>query len=145
MYFFSFVSACIFSSVVAWYDIRTQTIPNKLSLVAFLTIGIGGFVTSSTAWELHMLSLFIAFIFFFGCFSFGLLGGGDAKYIIALSPLFPLQEWFWWIFFVFVSGGIQALLTLRYYRLHHPKHRPKTIPYGLAICLGTWGYFFFSL
>lgn len=73
--------------LVAYSDLRTMTIPNRLSLAAAAIFAVLVFVTlpfDAALWRLAQGGILLAICFVF--FSFGWIGGGDAK----IAPAFAL-------------------------------------------------------
>ncbi len=130
-----------------FYDLFTMTIPNKLTLALVVGFAIlaplAGMGWETMLWHVAIaaIALVIGFIFF----SFGFMGGGDAK-LIAASAL-----WFGTAFtlpYIFITGILGGVLTLaivigRHYpmpiwamkidwlmRLHNKKEK---VPYGAAL------------
>ena len=72
---------------VALYDFYTERIPNKINLIMFgamLLMGVQLNHNTLLAWSINMLSVTAIG---FTLFLLGILGGGDCKYLMALSPV----------------------------------------------------------
>lgn len=75
----------------ALYDFYTQRIPNKVNLILFglmLMIGIQLNINGLLEWSTNMI---LVTVIGFTMFLIGVLGGGDCKYLMALSPVIPLK------------------------------------------------------
>jgi prepilin peptidase CpaA len=74
-----------------------------------------------------------------GAFAAGLVGGGDVKLFAATALWFDLRSAVWFIAFVFISGGVVALLFLasRLFLRSSRDKKDRRIPYGIAIALGA--------
>lgn len=68
-------------------DLQTQKIPNLFNLLLFALLLMAGVplgLDNLTMWLLNLLVVTIASYFLY---AFGALGGGDCKYLMALSPV----------------------------------------------------------
>ena len=128
-------------------DLFTMTIPNKLSLAVAVVFGVfalaSGMTWAALAWHLGAGALVLAVSF--ALFSFGWIGGGDAKLAaaVALWLGFPILTDY--LVLAAMAGGILtlAILVLRGFPLPHfalawpwalRLHDRKTgIPYGIAL------------
>jgi prepilin peptidase CpaA len=74
-------------------------------------------------------------------FGAGWLGGGDVKLLAAFAAWLDLVSAAWFVAFVFLAGGLVAIL---YLLIRWPTRRrredatPARIPYGIAIALGAF-------
>ena len=68
-------------------------------------------------------------------FAAGMLGGGDVKLLAASALWVDFRHAVWLLAFIFLSGGVLAIL----YLLSRPLRgqRSKRIPYGIAIAVGA--------
>lgn len=115
-------------------DLRTNRIPNTLTVpgVGLMLAALLWSFSLSTVGD-HLLSLVVTLVVFGLLFRLGAMGGGDVKLMLVVGLAFPLSAlislWLW----IFVIGGLQALVTRFVFR-------KKALPYGVAIGVGTLGY-----
>jgi prepilin peptidase CpaA len=64
------------------------------------------------------------------------LGGGDVKLLVAISPTISTELLLLWILLVCVVGGIVAIVVLLLHRLNIIKNR--TVPYSIPIAVCSW-------
>ncbi len=137
--------------VAAFMDLFTMRISNKLSILLVAVFCVAA-LFSGMAWEqfgYHVLTGFAVLIIGIGLFSFGLLGGGDAKLLAAASLWIGYVDLPVYLLTVTVFGGLLAVAVLIYRfafpphwamnwewteRLHQPK---GGIPYGVALTAGV--------
>lgn len=128
-------------------DLFTMRISNRVCLLVFalfpvvaLALGIGW---ATTGW--HLLAGFTVLVVSFTLFSFGWIGGGDAKLVAAASVWFGFEMLLEFLAVSCILGGALTvgLLMVR----QHPLpaglerqawishlHRPTTgVPYGIAL------------
>jgi prepilin peptidase CpaA len=128
-------------------DLFTMTIPNKLSLavaVAFAVFALASGMTSA-ALVSHLGAGALVLAASFALFSFGWIGGGDAKLAAAVALWFGFSILIDYLVLAAMAGGVLtlALLLLRGFplprfalqwpwalRLHD---RKTGIPYGIAL------------
>jgi prepilin peptidase CpaA len=121
--------------VAAFVDLKTRTIPNWLSL----TVAVGAplfWWASGIELYPHILerigSAYLVFVFFFGMFCLGAMGGGDVKLAAAFALwLAPLTNLAFFIYTAF-AGGAVTLATMAHHRRSRGEGRPE-VPYGVAI------------
>ena len=121
------VLICLLGAI--FYDLRFRLIPNWL-IGLVLTFG---FLNLSFHPELalqYLISLGIGVLVWGGLFYARLMGGGDAKLMMALSLLVLPMNLFVFYLCVLAIGAIQALTWLVAFK-------DKTLPYALAIGLGS--------
>lgn len=139
--------------IVAYYDLLTRRIPNTLS-IAILALGmIRMALAADPVAVCHTLAdttliLVATFLLFWR----GMIGGGDAKLIAAMTLLVGHHNLLGFLFLMSLFGGVLALLVLARDKLGpklvrsssavnstwSPEHEPaalgkSTVPYGLAI------------
>lgn len=86
---------------LALYDLYTERIPNWINLVLFgfmLMIGAQINYLALSAWLFNMV---LVTLISFGLFLIGALGGGDCKYLMALSPVIQ-----WKVLFIALLMGM---------------------------------------
>jgi prepilin peptidase CpaA len=131
----------------AMMDLFTMTIPNRISLVlvgAFLVVApLTGMTLEDFA--IHIGTGFVVLVIGIALFSFGVLGGGDAKLLAAASLWIGLNDLPAYIFMVALLGGGLSLAILAYRGVVPPLwatrqgwtmrlYDKKTgIPYGIAL------------
>ncbi len=104
---------------LALYDLYTERIPNWINLVLFgfmLMIGAQLNYLEMSAWLSNMA---LVTIISFGLFLVGVLGGGDCKYLMALSPVIQCKVLFialliGMVMFVAVYALKQLLLWVKH-------------------------------
>jgi len=121
-------------SIAAWQDIKTRTVSNRLVLIGF--IGLVGLQILGQS--MHLLSLIIGILIGLTLWKFKFFGGGDSKLIMLISAAFLHTELITLYSFIAVIGALQALWFLKY----KPQ---KTLPYAVAILMGTGGYLVFKI
>ena len=153
----------IMVSLGAMTDIYGYTIPNVFSLI--LIIGFYSFAILNPifSWEMiayHSLAGFIVLAVTFVLFSFGFLGGGDAKIMAASSLWFGLGDVGHYIVLIVIAGGVLSLLFMIWRRtkpfeiynkftplrnlFHGPEcqqdkpMKKRSIPYAIAIAIGFY-------
>jgi prepilin peptidase CpaA len=147
---------------VIYYDVRFRRIPNKLVLVALfaglaINIAFGG-----ASGALSSLGGFaVAFVPMFLMHIFGAMGAGDVKLFAAIGAVVGLSLVPWTFVVVVMLGAVLAIYSmirsrtvfstlhgvLRIFvgmlpgwempRFSLPPDRRHTIPYGVAIMLGS--------
>ena len=94
-------------------DLRTLKIPNVIVLAVlavFVITGLWGLPTDIFFWRLlhGVILLFLGF----AAFSFGLIGGGDAKMAAALAPFLAPADLSWFLI-VYAVVTLALLMVLR--------------------------------
>ncbi len=135
-------------------DFFTMTIPNRISLVLLACFPIAALLAGFTPETILMhfgaglLILAIGVVMF----SFGWLGGGDAKLMAAVALWFGFENLIVYFAWVAIAGGILACIMLLYRRLpakllpgkewaQRLHDNDKGMPYGLAIAAAAmWIY-----
>ncbi len=132
-------------------DLLMMTIPNKISLalvLAFAMIVAAGYVPWDAA-LMHAAAGSLVLLVCFGLFSFGWIGGGDAKLAAAVALWLGFQALLEYFLVASIIGGLLslALLQLRAFplpafalqwgwlaRLHD---RRSGVPYGIALAVAA--------
>ena len=128
-------------------DLLTMTIPNRISmLLASLFVAfalMSGMTGHEILWHLAIGALVLVVGFAF--FSFGWIGGGDAKLAAAIALWLGLDSVLEYFLLAAIGGGALTLVLLSVRSLPLPSfalgwdwltrlHHPKTgIPYGVAL------------
>ncbi|MEO7240600.1 MAG: prepilin peptidase [Sphingomicrobium sp.] len=128
-------AAAVLLLLAAAIDIRTRTIPNWLSLAVALGAPLfwwaSGIALYPDVLE-RVGSAYLLFVFFFGMFCLGAMGGGDVKLAAALALWFaPLTNLAFFIYTSF-AGGAVTLATMAHFRRSRGEGKPE-VPYGVAI------------
>lgn len=132
-------------------DLFTMTISNRVSLwlIAgfFLVAALGGMPAMDML--MHVAAGLAVLAAAFACFSFGWIGGGDAKVAAAASLWFGFAHLLDYLLIASVLGGALTLFILMFrqwplpyalagqqwlLRLHH---KDTGIPYGIALAAGA--------
>lgn len=130
----------VVTTIAAYTDIKSRTIPNCLSFIGipialiFIFLGRDSFNTQS-----YLLSGVLSLILMVPCFYAKVFGGGDAKLLILLGFCIPIESFVWLWFYISIVGGVEALFFLAY-----KKKLKQKIPYAVAIWLGTILFWFDS-
>jgi prepilin peptidase CpaA len=128
-------------------DLFTMTIANRISLIL-----IGGFVLlalmtgmSATQVLLHVGAGASVLVAAFALFTFGWIGGGDAKLAAATALWFGFNHLFDYLIYSSILGGVLTLLLIQFRMLPLPQvlvgrdwierlhRRGGGIPYGIAL------------
>lgn len=120
---------------------------SNLITAAVMVLAIAAMVATGLTVSLWQNALLFALVLAVGAFLFSrnVLGGGDVKLFAAVALWSNLGEALHLIAFIFVCGGLLAILILvaRTISPQSLAHRVKTlrpragIPYGIAIAAGT--------
>ena len=130
-------------------DLFTMTISNRISIVLAAGFFLAAFLIDmplvETGW--HMLAALAVLAVAFACFSFGWIGGGDAKLAAATALWFGFSHLMDYLLLAAMLGGVLTLvlLALRQWplpsllarqpwiaRLHAMN---SGIPYGIALAI----------
>lgn len=131
-------------------DFLTMRIPNWLNAVialAFFPMALAtGMPAEAIMW--HCLAAFAVLIFGFSLFSFGLLGGGDAKLLAAAGLWFGWPALVPFLVFTTIAGGVLAI-AMKLWQLVQVEREVRDsgwmkrwfnfkadLPYGIAIAAG---------
>jgi prepilin peptidase CpaA len=116
-------------------DLKTRTIPDWLSIAVALGAPLfwwaSGIALYPDVLE-RVGSAYLVFVFFFGMFCLGAMGGGDVKLAGALALWFaPMTNLAFFLYTSF-AGGAVTLATMGHHRRSRAEGRPE-VPYGVAI------------
>jgi len=157
-------SAAIFGAFAvtiyaAYSDWRRFSIPNYISLILVALYPVAVF---TAPFEIDWLvSLAISggiFAIGFGLFAVGIFGGGDVKFLTALSLWAGLPVILPFLVFVALAGGVLAIVIIGREAVRQSLERGAFIlglraslrtrtpvPYGVAIALGSISIFFYYI
>jgi prepilin peptidase CpaA len=128
-------------------DLVTMTISNRLSLLLAAGFFVAAFLIGMPLVEIgwHLLAALVVLVIAFGCFSFGWIGGGDAKLAAATALWFGFSHLMDYLLLASMLGGALTLLILSARQWPLPLflerqpwiarlHRANAgIPYGIAL------------
>jgi prepilin peptidase CpaA len=121
-------------------DVARFRISNITSLIVLLG-AIGAAIVVGPTWALwENGAVFLAVLIIgFAAFAGGFLGGGDVKLFAAAALWFDIHSAVWFVAFVFMAGGVVAVLYLatRPFRKSAGGKKGTRIPYGLPIAVGA--------
>ena len=132
----------------AFSDLLTMMIPNRVSLLLIATfLGLAYLIglDAGTVGN-HLLAMLVTFLFCFGMFAAGVMGGGDAKLLTATALWFGFgQTLLVFLLLTSVIGGVLTLMLLqartpagaylmaRLPLTHNLTNPTIGVPYGIAI------------
>jgi prepilin peptidase CpaA len=150
--FLSFPAALAFAGAM---DLFTMTIPNRISIGLIIAFVVAA-ILAPLGWnELasHVGAGVLMLVIGVAMFSFGLLGGGDAKLLAAAALWFGFEALLQFLVLVSVAGGLLVIAILIYRSLSIPywlsnqawavrlHGKSGGVPYGIAIAIGgLWLY-----
>ncbi len=128
-------------------DLFSMRISNKLCLSVFALFGVFAILASMAPMVVmwHVLAGFSALAVAFALFALGVIGGGDAKFVAAVSVWIGFSQLVEYLAVASVFGGILTLGILFFRKYHLPPrlsvipwvsrlHNEKSgIPYGIAL------------
>lgn len=103
------------------WDFYLNKIPNWLNMMVFQILLIAALTVSKRPPILILQGILVVSLAVFLLFWLGVIGGGDCKYLIALSPLLPFEA----VFKILLLGMIVFVAT--FYLLKGVKGRNKSI------------------
>jgi prepilin peptidase CpaA len=131
---------------IAWNDMRSMKITNNsvlILLVAFAVIGPFAFGFQQYLWQ--WLHLPVVLVVCMALWALRVMGGGDAKMIAAMSPMFMAQD-FVLIMIIFAASLISALAVHSLFRFtalkdfapnwkswHAGRYFPKGLPLSMTL------------
>lgn len=132
-------------------DLLTMTISNRVSLLLVAGFAVLAPLTGFGVYEIfmHIGAGLTVLTVAFACFSFGWIGGGDAKVVAAAALWFGFDHLLDYLLYASIFGGALTLLLLGFreyplpYRLATQGwllklHDKETgIPYGIALATGA--------
>lgn len=151
----------VLALVITYFDVRYRRIPNKIVLAALIAgLIINPFFAGWNGLSAAILGCVLAFGLMMLLYLFGALGAGDVKLFAAIGSLLGVQLVLQTFLIVVFCGGFLAVISMFYtgtaritmYRVwtilvgflpgwQMPRYTATpdrhTIPYGVAITLGT--------
>ena len=150
------------AAVIAYYDVRYRRIPNAFVLAAFS----GGFLMNTILGGMHGAYLSISgcllgFVLMFILHVFGAMGAGDVKLFAAIGAVTGAELILPTFIVVILTGGLLAVVSIiragvvmttmhrvlqilvgllpgwQMPKFAVPADRKHTIPYGVAITMGS--------
>ena len=139
-------------ALAAGWDIASYTIPNFLQIAFIAAFAAFVLATAMTPAVIagHLLAGFLGLAAGFALFSFGLIGGGDAKLFASIALWLGLNNLPEFALLASVMGGALTLFLLSVRRLPLPQwltgqdwvlrlHAARgAIPYGVALAGGAF-------
>lgn len=133
MFSFIYLTLAFLLIVSSYTDLKSRLIPNWLVLavlgLGLVQVGLDLENVVSYGW-----SFLVGLLVWGGLFHFRLMGGGDAKLMIALSVWVLLPELLTLYLCVAIAGGVQAGIWFLL-------KKERELPYGVAISLGSVLFF----
>ncbi len=143
--------------ISAYTEIKSRRIPNWLTLGTLLTALASSFIVGgSTMFKFSLIGFLVGTAAFLPFCLAGVLGGGDLKLMAAVGAIVGYPTVFWALYYTVLAGGLIALayaiwngvffstlselfkiLTGRKKRNSQGLKKVPTVPYGIAIALGT--------
>lgn len=114
-------------------DILRRSIPNKWTLLIFVlsmtySLDKNGISNLGFVFTVFLIGLIL--------WRFGLLGGGDVKLLVAVSPFINTGFYIDWLFLISLIGAGTAIVI---YILHkNDILKSNSVPYSIAITVGSW-------
>jgi prepilin peptidase CpaA len=169
MTFFGIASAALTAllAIAAWTDYRTRRIPNALTVAGLGVALLLRAVVGPDAILDGLVGALLAFVLTLPLLVLGVMGGGDAKLLIAIGAFMGPRHFLWAAVLIAIIGGMMAavdagrrgvLLPVLYNCGQIMKHWATfgrrganrsfssvgalTIPYGIAIAAGALLWWF---
>jgi prepilin peptidase CpaA len=148
--------------IIAYYDVRYRRIPNPFVLATFISgVVINGIVAGLSGVLASFVGCAFAFILMFMLHVFGAMGAGDVKLFAAIGAVTGAHLVLPTFLVVILTGGVLALISIirsgavvttmqrvlqilvgllpgwEMPKFAVPADRRYTIPYGVAITIGS--------
>lgn len=152
---------------ITYMDVRYRRIPNKQVLMVLLCgIALNSFFGAWTGFLASLLGMVMAFGLMFILHAFGTMGAGDVKLFAAIGAVLGSSLVVQTFLIIALIGGVLAIFKMVYMRraaatmlrvvqffigflpgqtvprFSVPADRNYTLPYAVAICLGSVVSFF---
>lgn len=119
---------------ICYMDIRWRRIPNQATLIILLLAIIMGFYRMPYP---SLLLPGVILVLGFIAATLKLVGAGDIKLLCALAMGLTTPETGNFLLLTVIAGVPVSIISLLYFYFF-ARHRPATVPYGLAISCGYW-------
>lgn len=137
MIFLSFILLLQLATVCV-FDLRYRIIPNKINFTIFLNCLVISFFYKHFSIYVTLYSYLILGTLSISLFYLKALGGGDAKFIIAVIPLFNLMDTFYFVIITSVVGGLVGVIILGHSYLQSKPANHYTVPYGVPLSVAAF-------
>jgi len=132
-------------------DLFTMTISNRVSLAlaaGFLALAVAAGMAAPDI-LLHLAAGTTVLVVAFACFTFGWIGGGDAKVAAGAALWFGFAHLLNYLLYASLLGGVLTLLLLQFRQWPLPYSlagqpwllklhaKESGIPYGIALAIGA--------
>ncbi len=155
-------------ALACWTDLRSRRIPNWITVPGMLVGSVLNAVHGVAGLTGALLGVATAFLVALPFFATGVLGGGDAKLLMAVGAFFGPVQFLWAALAIAVAGGVLALAEAARRRMLGPvlascgrlllawltvgpraasgfgPRQPLAVPYGVAIAAGSGFWWFFG-
>jgi prepilin peptidase CpaA len=157
MLIFSLGALAILVTIAVYTELKEKRIPNFLTLLGMLAGLAVGYLPGGITLRASIAGLLTGFGFLFIFYVFGGIGGGDVKLMGAVGALLGYPMILPAVFFTAIIGGFMAVMLLiwkgEFWRSGRrclsllwrkteadtapAPNEPLTIPYGVAIAIGS--------
>jgi prepilin peptidase CpaA len=132
--------------IASYQDIRFRRLPNWLCLITLITGLAFGAITHGLHWAaMSALHAVVALMFGLALFAMGMIGGGDAKFYVALAAWVPLALAGIFALTIALAGFVLLIIWFSMRSVMAPAIRQgenavnfRKLPYGVAIAAGAW-------
>lgn len=102
-------------------------------------VGLAGLLNLFSAeYSWSALGIWLVYLVFgLGLFAIGFFGAGDVKLVLALLLCIDQQLWHSFLLFIFISGGVWAVIFSVLVRFFHTQARLPGLPYAFPIALSA--------
>ena len=116
-------------------DCTQRRIPNGIFVVGVVCAVFMGQGHAVAAWWSALGALGAIALLSMPLWQIGVIGGGDAKLLMAVGPFLGAERTGWLLLATMVSGGVLALAVMGFRRLRRRPHvlRGRKLPYSWAI------------
>jgi prepilin peptidase CpaA len=124
------------TGLCAMWDVKTGRIPNVFTFSCILAgVAINTWCSGFDGFWSAFYGIIVGVLLLIIPFAFGGIGAGDVKMLAAIGALNGSKFVFQAFLFGAVAGGLIALVATTHKSVY--AKRKSTIPYGMAIFLGT--------